>query len=226
MGAAYFRAAIPEPFRILGLRLEPLSLGRYLLLRRFGCAFICDDEATAGMPDLLLGLVICSMSVDEFLESARSGRMGKDIHRWGRRVCPQAWIGMLPFIGQWWRRTHMADAMEKMKLFKSYIKAGSEVPLYWDEDEGQRVSASHWSQGIEIALRRELGWSREEINEAPLTKALADYFKFAESQGLVRLMTEEEIRMIEEAERASAKSEIREPKSKGSNIQQGGNCGA
>ena len=202
MDAAYFQAAIPEPFRILGLKLKPLSLGRYLLLRRFNCAFVAEEEASAGVPDLLLGLVICSMRVDEFLAAAESHRLARDIRRWGRRVCPRAWISCLPIVGRWWRKNHACDALEKMRLFQRYIQLGSVVPKYWDEGRDQRMSGSHWSHGVEVCLRGELGWSQEEINEAPLTKALADYFKFAENQGLVRLMSDYEIELIAAAERS------------------------
>ena len=204
MEAAYFKAAIPEPFRILGLALRPLSLGRYLLLRRFDCAFVAESEVSAGISDLLLGLVICSMRVDEFLAAAESHELGPDVRRWGKRVCPQSWLGCLPWVGKWWRKNHTCDALEKMRLFQRYIAAGSAVPKYWDECEDQRVSGSHWSHGVEVILRGELGWSREEIDEAPLSKALADYFKFAENQGLVRLMTDYEIELIEAAEAAAA----------------------
>ena len=131
MGAAYFKAVIPEPFRILGLTLKPLSLGRYRLLKRFECAFVAEGETSAGVPDLLLGLVICSTRVDEFLAAAESQRLQKDVRRWGRRICPQAWIGLLPVVGKLWRKNHSVDVLSKMSLFKKYIEAGSVVPMYW-----------------------------------------------------------------------------------------------
>lgn len=213
MDAAYFTAAIPEPFRILGLALKPLSLGRYRLLRRFGCAFVAEEEAAAGVPDLLLGLVICSMRVDEFLELLDSQGLAADVRRWRRRVCPAAWLGCAPVLGKWWRKHHAPNALEKMRLFQQYINEGSAVPKYWEEGES-RMSGSHWSHSVEVVLRGELGWTAEEINETPLSKALADYFRFAESQGLVRLMLPHEIALIEAAAAAEAlslKSKVQSP---------------
>ena len=203
MEAAYFSAALPEPYRILGLPLKPLSLGRYRLLKRFGCAFVSDVETKAGLDDLLLGVVVCSMRVDEFLERLQSGKLAKDVRRWARKVCPLAWFGLIPIIGKLWRRGHAFNVIEKMSLFKRYLDAGSEPPKYWDEGTNNRQSGAHWAHGVECVLRGELGWTEEEINEAPLTKAMADYFKFAEGQGLVRLMTDAELAMIKEAEGAS-----------------------
>ena len=54
-------------------------------------------------------------------------------------------------------------------------------------------SVGHWSQGLEVVLRGELNWTGEEINEEPLSKAFADYFRWAENQGAVRLISPEEI---------------------------------
>ena len=40
-------------------------------------------------------------------------------------------------------------------------------------------------------LRGQLGWTKNEIEEEPLTKALADYFKHMENEGHVRLIPHE-----------------------------------
>lgn len=197
MEAAYFTAAIPEPYRILGLELKVLSLGRYRLLKRHGCAFVADGETTAGVQDLILGLIICAMRVDAFNAGLRNGSIKKDIRRWGRKVCPLAWLGAVPIIGKYWRRNHAFNVIEKMGLFKAYLDAGSRMPKYWDESSGSGgQSGAHWSHSVEVVLRGELNWTEEEINEAPLSKALMDYFKYAENQGQVRLMTDDELASI------------------------------
>jgi len=200
MDCSYFNAALPEPYRILGLALKPLSLGRYRLLKRFECAFVSDGEARAGISDLLLGLVICSMSVDDFLASLDNGTLEKEIRNWGRKVCRWPLLSLLPFIGKHWRKKHVFDFREKCALFQRYLLDGSEMPKYWDQSEGGKESGAHWSQSVEVVLRGELGWSAEEINEAPLTKAFADYFRWAESNGLVQLMTPQEVELIKATE--------------------------
>jgi hypothetical protein len=185
----YFARVIPEPFQILGIRLLPLSLGRYRLLKRFEIAFVSDTEGAAEVGDLLAGILICSMRCDEFLAWAESPRFSKDIRRWSRRLLPAAGLCSVPFFGKRWRQRHSFNVVEKMQLFQRYIAEGSKVPDYFDESGHQLRSGAHWSQAIEVTLRSEVGWTDEEINEQPLTKALSDYFKFAENQGLVRLMT-------------------------------------
>lgn len=201
----YFKRAIPEPFRILGLALKPLSLGRYRLLERFECAFVAEEEKTATVSDLILGCVICSMEVDAFLEALQSRALLKAVRRWGRKVCPLPWLGIFPGFGRWWRARHSFNVVEKVGLFKSYIRRGSEMPLYWSEDDEGRSSGGHWSQAVEVTLRGKLGWTPREINEAPLSKAIADYFKYAESQGMITLMTPDEIAQVRAAEEEEAR---------------------
>lgn len=213
----YFKRAIPEPFRILGLALKPLSLGRYRLLSRFGCSFVAESEGKAGVADLLLGCVICSMQVDEFLQSLDAGTLAREIRRWSRSVCPMPWLGRLPWIGKHWRATHHFDAVEKILLFQRYLEEGSKMPLYWDSGEG-KASGAHWSHAMETVLRGELGWTRDEINEEPLTKAMADYFKYAESQGMITLMTPDEIAQVEASEADARKKASIFPQSAISNL--------
>lgn len=190
----YFQAAIPEPYRILGLRLKPLSLGRYRLLNRFECAFVAEGEAKAGMNDLILGVLICSMRCDEFLQFLESKEFSKSVRAWGRKITSSPIIGHIPFIGKWWRKNHGFNVIQKIGLFKSYIEQSSKTPAYAQENEETGgPSASHWSQAIEVVLRGELGWTAEEINEQPLSKAMADYFKWAENKGILKLLTEEEM---------------------------------
>src|ERR1039457_6510592 len=74
-----FSQAIPKPVRILGLQLLPLSLGRYRMLRRFECPFVAEGPAEASMADLLLGLLICSMRCQEFLEFIEWGGAAREL---------------------------------------------------------------------------------------------------------------------------------------------------
>src|SRR6266567_4042116 len=162
MDAAYFQAAVPEPYVIFGLRLLPLSLGRYRLLHRFGCAFVADGEAKATMQDLLMGIVICSLPVPDFLELLESPRFGREMKRLGRRINMEM------------RADPHFSLLAKFGLFQRYIIENSRCPRYWDEQEERPGSGAHWSHNLEIALRSNLGWTLQEVNEAPLAKALVD----------------------------------------------------
>jgi hypothetical protein len=193
MSAAYFTAAIPEPFQILGLKLKPLSIGRYRILKRLNCAFVSEVETKAEAADLIIGVLVCSMRCQDFMEIYDSNRLEMFLRKWSRSISPMPWIGFIPLVGKWWRARYSFDMFEKMNLFKRYIEQGSEAPKYFDESGDKAVTGAHWSHSIEVTLRSECNWGKLEVDEDPLTKALADYFKYLENQGLVRLMTEDDI---------------------------------
>ncbi len=200
----FFRRAVPEPFRILGLQLKPLSLGRYRLLKRFECAFVSDDLVPAGIGDLIIGVLICSQRADEFVTWANSPDFSRDIAKWSERLCPRPRLGWLPIYGPWRRRRpqHSFNVVEKLQLFQRYIEDSSQIPKFWCESSGES-SGQPWAQACETALRSELGWSEEEINERPITKAIGDFFALAESRGQIKLMTKEDLEQIAEMERAA-----------------------
>src|SRR6185369_977441 len=101
MSATYFRQAVPEPFRVLGLSLKPLSVGRYRLLHRFDCAFVAEGEASATGADLIIGVLICSMRCEDFLRFANSGEFAREVRRWGRRCATLISVSRLPGVGRW-----------------------------------------------------------------------------------------------------------------------------
>lgn len=180
MDDAYLQAAIPEPCCIFGLRLLPLSITRCRLLERFGCAFM-TPSAEADMGDLLLGVLICSMPVHDFLEFVASPQWDPELRRWGERI-----------------REEMAsdgyfNLSEKFGLFQAYLARSSKAPDYWDESEGKNESGGHWLQNLELSLRSKLNYTSQEIDDGPLSKALADVLHYAESQGAIRLIRPEEL---------------------------------
>lgn len=202
----FFTRDIPEPYRILGLTLLPLSIGRYRRMARFGCAFVSENEAKTSGSDLILGVLICSMTCAEWDALSISGKLQKTISRWLRtikavppfylrgkwgRVISATWVGRL------WRKYNSFDLLEKSKLFNEYIADAQKVPRFLTKESGHGVSNSHWSHNIEVVLMGELGWTHKDIEERPLSKALADYFKHLENQGLITILTELDWQMIQ-----------------------------
>lgn len=167
-------AAFPEPYQILGLQLLPLSLGRYRLLQRFECAFVADQETDCEMGDLLVGVLICSMKCDDFLTFIQENALNEYLQTWA------AHCGLF-------------DLTEKSLLFRKYVEESSAIPPYTEEESSGRGSSAHWADTVEITLRKELGWTGQEIDESPLTKALADYFHLAEMHGVIRLLSPEDL---------------------------------
>jgi hypothetical protein len=82
----FFCKDIPEPFQILGLKILPLSIGRYRRMARHGVAFVSETQAKADGKDLLLGVLICSMTCSDWDELAVSGKLQKVISRWMKEI--------------------------------------------------------------------------------------------------------------------------------------------
>lgn len=191
-----FEAAIPDPYQILGVELLPLSIGRYRLLKRFGCGFVADQETKVGIPDLLLGILICSMPCREFLSELATDGFPKMIRRWARviRAAPPWWYRIFPIgaLRRWWLRNHSFNFIQKIQLFQRYIEDAQRTPHFIPLTNASD-SWSHWSTNVEGIVRSEFNWSSEEIDESPLSKALADYFQWLEREGHIVILTDEDL---------------------------------
>ncbi len=208
--ADYFSQIFQVPPFICGRQLKTLSIGRYRMMSRFKVAFAADDVRPATAGDLLMGVLICSMEIKEFSDFASHPSFRRKVEQWGRQfgffepvlfertLNPRFFFGSMfhwMFKKLWpaeYDRQDIEYLTQETQKFQDYIKEGSTAPDYWDESPDSRASAAHWSQSIEVVLCGNLNWTAEMINEEPLGKALWDYFKFMENQGLVRLMSKDE----------------------------------
>jgi hypothetical protein len=210
LGMGYFSQIMPESPRICGLALKPLSIGRYRRMKRQGVRFVSEESVdiseTDLVGDLLKAVLICSMTCEDYDDFIADPASAKEVKRWAQQA------GFLPeryydwgIIGKWFvkyivgekvtqMRNERAAAylLDEMRKFQSYIVEGQSAPAWWDESPEGRASVVHWSHSIEGVLREKQGWSKEEINEEPLTKALWDYFKSMENTGLGYILSETE----------------------------------
>lgn len=188
--AAEFKAALPEPHTILGLRLLPLSLGRYRLLKRFNCPFVGDELIEMPLNklvgELLFALIVCGLPCEEFKQLLDTGKIKKESERFGK------------YFRKYINRTVGFDVFVCIQQFKNYLAESIETPWHVvPTSTSQEGSASHWSHGMEVVLRSEVNWTQLEISEEPLTKAMVDYFKYMEGQGAVSLVSHEDFQEME-----------------------------
>lgn len=182
--AAEFTAALPEPRIILGLKLLPLSLGRYRLLKRFDCPFIADEEREIPVQDmigeLVFALVVCGLPCSEFNDLVVNGGLEGECRKFGKVMAKVI------------SKTKNFSIYESMGEFKIFLEEAQSTPWHVVKTNSlESESVSHWSHSIEVTLRSRVGWTKEEIEEQPMQKALCDFFKFVESEGAVRLMSHE-----------------------------------
>lgn len=184
-------------------------------MARHGVNFVSETSARADGKDLLIGVLICSMSCREWDELAISGRLPKIIESWMKQIhaAPPFYLsgksGLIfsnTRIGRRWRKKHSFDLLKKMALFKKYVEDAQIVPKFLRKNEGGGMSACHWSHNIEVTLMGELNWRHEDIEERPLSKALADYFKHMENQGVITILTDEDFASIKNNDAAMEKA--------------------
>ena len=200
MIAAEFTAALPEPQIILGLRLLPLSLGRYRLLKRFESPFVdeaaCEISVQDLTKELFFALMICGLPVSEFKSYLMQPKLlAKQARRFGKiagKHTKRKGFSILPLFEQ----------------FKKYCEDATAMP--WHPLSTSRASEdgsiSHWSHSMEICLRSNAGWTAQEIDEEPMAKAMTDFFKYMESQCSVRLISHEDYAEMETHGAANAKA--------------------
>jgi hypothetical protein len=188
MSRAYPNAALPQPVQILGLKLKPLSLGHVILMKRHDVAFVAESDAVAGIEDLIMGVLICSMTFDEWQKFEESEGLFNEITRWGRRVAFQ--------LSR--RKGANFNILEKFCLFNEYVSTACRVPQMWIENEGQTSRTdTPWYVAVKMCLMGQLNYSQTEAMNCPLQQAILEYCRHAESTGAIRLMTEDEIKMAE-----------------------------
>ena len=187
-----FSAIFPPKFTVLGVNLLPLSLGRYRLMKWAGIAFVAEEECSATIEDLFSGIAICGMPCSQFKYLLASSLLEKELGRWGKKLRKQI------------RKEKAFNIFEKIALFNRYINEGQQlpwVPLAVQNENPPDYTNTHWSNSVEVILRGKLGWTKDEIDEEPLTKALGDYFKHMENEGQVRLIPHELYQqMVDEGE--------------------------
>lgn len=220
----FFSKDIPEPFQILGLRLLPLSIGRYRRMARHSVGFVSESQTSADGKDLLLGVLICSMTCRAWDELSTSGKIPKIIASWMRQinVSPPWYIAYdrnkkgkwnaikhvvsSTFIGRRWRSKHSFDILEKTRLFKTFIDEAQAVPTFLTKGGAGAAGSSHWSLNMEAVLCGELNWTPEHMDEQPLSKAISLYFKHMENQGLITILKDSDFEQVKNNDAAIEKA--------------------
>lgn len=165
----YLENILPAPFTILGKRLEPFSIGRAILLRRFECFPVADLER------LITAVVICSRPCADVLPTLADPWLSVKLNIWGFR------------LGKF-------DVVEKILFFNQYLKAYSACPTAFPKDSFEDDSApgSPFLQHMRVVLLSRVGWTTLDIEERPLSQAYWDYYTYWEVEDRVRLVEDGE----------------------------------
>jgi len=210
----YVKSAIPEPYTIMGLRMQPFSLGHLFLMTRFGCSYSSDDiTKKAGLGDFILALTICSRNYKDNIDFFNNDIVYDNklrncyesiLSRITNVGVPQRWIKRWINKVKWQLRFNKQfDVMEHMLTFDKYRKDGLIIPKFWESgEETSKTSGSHWSQGVLYILTSELGYSYNEAMDLPLSRALVEYFKCMEAHGAITFMDDDDLEIVDSTEQS------------------------
>lgn len=183
-------------------------------MKRFECGFGSDDsEQRASLNDFIFALIICSRTFEQNIEFF-NGEYNFDT-KW--ETIKQNILTKITgknysirWVNMWLKKIHKRlkwdkkfDVMSKILLFDEYRKDGLVVPKFWETEMGGDNSSSgtHWSQALVQVLTSELGYSHSEAMNLPLSRAFSEYFKCLESHGIVTLMDDDDLELVEESEK-------------------------
>ena len=223
-------AGFPDTYTVLGVRLLPLSRGHLLLMERCGCAFASDNESQmVSVQDLILGIAICSMSYEDFIEFSSAEKPPKPNILGllydglsGARTWEEIGILMRSesefdfWLRKWSKhvvklaRDENFNFFEKVAKFQEYMRSAIVVPKVVFESkqggEGQS-SGAHWLQSTGQVLMSQLGYTRSESLNIPVAESIIEYFKYLETNGAVTFIEDEDLKLIEAYEKKKKEDE-------------------
>lgn len=171
------RVGVREEWRILGLRLLPLTIGHVDMMERFGV------ESAETATDLATALIICSRPWREVLPFFQSRLLPWRLFKW-------KWA-----VGPW-------EFLEKRAMFAEYMRRNTELPMLELKGESSN-SGTPFTRHLRAVLLSRLNYRPETVMDALFLDALWDYVAIGELNGSlkVRDISEDEIeqRMAEAA---------------------------
>lgn len=166
----YIESIVPQPFRILGKRLKPLSVGHLILLEYIESPFISGSPVSTG--DLVNAIFICSRSFEETMEAWQDKGTSHKITEWGKRVGP-------------------FDLEEKCKLFQEYVGYYHRWPESDSKHEGNGKLGSPEYAVILDVLQSDLNYSESDAINMPYNKAAWKCSAHLERLGIIEIEPED-----------------------------------
>lgn len=153
--ADYYKARIPEPVRILGLKLRPFALGHLVLLHRIESYFVGASE-TLTYEDLALSVLICSLPYKEALEALEDKDLDRFMRRWVAKLTGRGFLATLllrPPVG-----IPLASNASK---FVDYMASGRRQISYVQTSEGRAMDLPE-VQVVRVILLKHFGGLTDE----------------------------------------------------------------
>lgn len=185
MDAAYLKAAQPKPFRVLTRRLLPFCIGHEILFQRFGVKFSIEKGESPGIGDLFKAVHICSRSY--------SRKSSLDDFKIPFRVKILSWLYGVNYL------------QAASSLFQDYLIEHTATPDFYMKDDGNQTKCGAPTvQAVKVSLMANLGMSEEEALNTPFSLAFWNHLTYMESQGVIQIIDEEEVKRIADLKKCEA----------------------
>lgn len=142
--------------------MRPFCLGHHLLLSRLNMPYADCPDANCGHDEIVIGIVLCSMTYDDGLEALVKGRLPKLIRKWRRRM------------GGWWINGK-PTIWDIEARFRDYLRDGYKLAPVWRHGGVGIAMSAPW----EIMLKTRLvmaGYSEADVINGYLPGRWYDYF--------------------------------------------------
>ena len=168
--ADHVAAILPEPFIVLGQKLKPLTLGHCFWLERLEC------NPVKNILDLITAVVVCCDDRDKFEQATKKPLFTLRMRFWQWR------------LSRLWLKDKNAFNVS-VKVFTEYINENTTPPETFDS-KGSKSIGAPWLYHLKVALQSKLGYSRHEVLSLSMVEALWDYYTFAELEGGIDIVGE------------------------------------
>lgn len=184
-GSAFFKAAVPDPHVILGVKLRPFSLGHLILLQRLECAFVTGAEPT--LNDLVCGVFVCAQTWEDNAAWLHTGTVRREFG-------PLSWRESKDrFMARWQRKLGLFDFDGRSAAFGRYLHEGSAPPEYDFNPGNSQPVECPTAQIVKIHLLRYTSLTESEILNRPWALCQWDYISLKALDGHVRFVSHENL---------------------------------
>lgn len=184
----FYSVAVPEPRRLLGLPLRPLSLGHIILLHRIQSAFV-----TEGVPqtyeEIAIAALICSLPYQRAVEAIHDPETPAFLRYLGNRITGVNELGVI-----WgWKKPRVIDLPAVCKAFSDYLQAHTKVPYYTFAPGDFKEVAAPSVQIVKVTLLKEMNFTEAELLDRSWALCLWDYVTLRAVKGEIKMEDESAI---------------------------------
>lgn len=185
----YTERIVKVPPVVLGLQMQPLSLGHMMLLKSAESAFYTGQYPATDadlLIELVLGAYICSGDdYDATLAGFTNGEFTKFLVEYSKELQQQV------------EQASRFDYGEEVFKFIRYFNQGQEVPLAYPPEGNGDSTFVDIEEAIKATLMSDCGYTRKEVLNAPLVETMSAYLVHGHRMGAFELMSKEDLELRE-----------------------------